>query len=93
MKHTIELHKQHIPRHLLFLDALGAVLVAAGVLDLLDTGFQLLPAWLRLPGMGVMLVVLGSAMMLSVPVWLLRRHRRRNGHPEDRPGAGGGPRA
>lgn len=92
MKQTIDLHKQHVPRRLLFLDALGAVLLAAGVLDLLDTGFQLLPAWLRLPGAGIVLVVLGSAMMLSVPAWLLRRHRQRMVHREDRSGPGGEPR-
>jgi hypothetical protein len=78
LKQTIELHRQRIPRRLLLLDAFGAVLVAIGVLDLLETGPRLVPAGLRFPGVGIVLVVAGSLVMLAVPVWLLRRHRRRS---------------
>jgi hypothetical protein len=85
MKQTIELHKQRIPRRLLALDALGAVLVAIGVLDLINTGPQLVPDALRFPGVGIALIVVGSAVMLAVPVWLLRAYRLRRGHPHERP--------
>lgn len=78
MKQTIELHRQRIPRRLLLLDTFGAVLVAIGVLDLLEAGPRLVPAGLRFPGVAVVLVVAGSLVMLAVPVWLLRRHQRRS---------------
>jgi len=84
MRHAIELHKRRIPRRLLALDALGALLAAAGVLDLLDTPLQLLPAALRLPGAGIALLVVGCSLMLTVPAWLLRRHRQEH-PPESRP--------
>lgn len=76
MKHTIELHKRRIPRRLLALDALGALLAAAGVLDLLDTGIQLVPPPLRFHGAGIVLLALGCLLMLTVPVWLLQNYRR-----------------
>lgn len=79
MKHSIELHRQRIPLRLLLLDAAGAVLVAVGVLDLLETGPQLVPEALRFAGVGIALVITGSVMMLPVPLWLLRRHRERRG--------------
>ncbi len=78
MKQTIELHRQRIPRRLLLIDTLGAVLVAIGVLELLAAGPRLVPAWLRFPGLGIALVVVGSVVMLAVPVWLLRHRRRRS---------------
>jgi hypothetical protein len=84
VKQTIDLHKQRIPRHLLFIDAIGAVLVAIGVLDLLSAGPQIVPAAVRFPGVGIVLIVAGSAVMLAVPVWLLREYRRRHGHRHDR---------
>jgi hypothetical protein len=84
MKQTIELHRQRIPRRLLFIDALGAVLAAIGVLELLQTGPQLVPDALRFPGAGVTLIVIGSIVMLAVPAWLLREHRRRHAHERDR---------
>jgi hypothetical protein len=87
VKKTIELHRQRIPLRLLVLDASGAALVAVGVLDLLETGPQLLPEALHFPGVGIALVVLGSVMMLPVPLWLLRRYRRNRGHPHQRPHA------
>lgn len=87
MKQTIELHRQRVPLRLLVLDAAGAVLVAVGVLDLLETGPQLVPETLHFPGVGVALIVLGSVMMLAVPVWLLRRYRHKHGHPHQRPHA------
>ena len=87
MKKTIELHRQRIPLRLLVLDAAGAALVAVGVLDLLDTGPQLVPETWHFPGVGIALVVLGSVMMLPVPIWLLRRYRRKHGHPHQRPHA------
>jgi hypothetical protein len=84
MKQTIELHRQRIPRRLLFIDALGAVLAAIGVLELLKTGPQLVPDALRFPGAGVALIVIGSIVMLAVPAWLLREHRRRHAYQRDR---------
>ena len=69
MKHAVELHRRRIPLHLLLIDAVGAALVAVGVLDLLQTG----------PQLGIALVAIGSLLMLPVPVWLLRRHRQE--HP------------
>lgn len=87
MKKTIELHKQRIPRRLLALDALGAVLVAIGVLDVIKAGPQLVPDALRFPGVGLVLIVVGSIVMLAVPVWLLREHRRRRGPTRARPHA------
>ncbi|MFU8895258.1 MAG: hypothetical protein ACNA8J_02605 [Gammaproteobacteria bacterium] len=80
MKHTIDLHKQRIPRSLLILDAIGAVLVAIGVLELLQVGPQLVPAALEFPGIGIVLVITGSLVMLAVPLWLLRRRRHRHEH-------------
>lgn len=85
MKHTIDLHRQRIPFHLLLIDAVGAVLVAVGVLDLLQTGPQLVPPALHFPGAGIALVVIGSLLMLPVPVWLLRRHRQEHPHQRPRP--------
>jgi hypothetical protein len=82
---TVELHRQRIPRGLLFLDALGAVLAAIGILDVLDTGPRLVPAALRFPGAGIALIILGCIVMLAVPVWLLREHRRRSGRAQERP--------
>jgi len=84
MRQTIELHKQHIPRRLLFIDAIGAVLVAIGVLDVLEAWPQLVPDWLRFPGFGIVLIVIGSMVMLAVPVWLLREYRRRHEHARER---------
>lgn len=77
MKQAIELHRQRIPVRLLLLDAFGAVLTATGVLELLQTGPQLLPEPMRSQGTAVALVVLGVIMMLAVPLWLLQQHRRR----------------
>lgn len=83
MKHAVDLHRQRIPFRLLVIDAGGAVLVAIGVLDLLQTGPQLVPAAVDFPGVGVALVIIGSLLMLPVPAWLLRRHRQ--AHPRRRP--------
>jgi hypothetical protein len=85
VKHTIDLHRRRIPFRLLLIDAMGAVLVAIGVLDLLQTGPQLVPATIRFPGVGVALVVIGSLLMLPVPVWLLRRHRQEHPRQGSRP--------
>jgi hypothetical protein len=57
------------------------------VLDLLQTGPQLVPDALRFPGVGIALVVVGCVVMLAVPAWLLREYRRRHGHPHGRPQA------
>jgi hypothetical protein len=73
----IDIHKQRVPRALLLLDALGAVLVAVGVLDLVEAGPRLVPDALRFPGVGVVLVLAGVALMLPLPAWLVRRHRSR----------------
>lgn len=83
MKHTIDLHRRRIPFRLLLIDAVGAALVAVGILDLLEVGPQLVPAALQFPGVGIALVATGSLLMLPVPVWLLQRHRHE--HPPQRP--------
>lgn len=87
MKQTIELHRQHIPRRLLVIDAIGAVLVAIGVLDLVGAGPQLVPTAWQAPAVSIGLIVVGCLVMLPVPVWLLRQHRRR--HDRHRGEAGG----
>lgn len=79
MKHAAELHRQAVPRRLLILDAVGAALLAVGVLELLETGPQLLPGPLRSAPVAITLVVVGVLLMLALPAWLLQRHRR--GHP------------
>jgi len=81
-----ELHRQRLPRRLLIVDAIGALLLAGGVLELLQTGPRLIPEPLRLPGVAIGLAVLGGVMMLAVPLWLLRHHRRPS---EGRQGLGG----
>lgn len=75
MSKRLDIHRQRIPRILLFLDAVGAVLVAIGVLDLLQAGPPLVPAALRFPGAGIVLIVAGITVMLALPAWLIRRHR------------------
>lgn len=80
MKNTIDLHRRRIPFRLLLIDAVGAALVAIGILDLLQTGPQLVPAALRFPGVGIALVATGILLMLPVPVWLLRRHQQEHPH-------------
>jgi hypothetical protein len=85
VKHTIDLHRRRIPFRLLLIDAVGAALVAVGVLDLLQTGPQLVPAAIRFPGVGIALVVIGSLLMLPVPAWLLRRHRQEHPRQGSRP--------
>lgn len=85
MKHAIELHRRRIPLHLLLLDAVGAVLTAAGVLELLQVGPQLLPEPMRSRGAAVTLVVLGVILMLAVPLWLLQQHRQRREASPRRP--------
>lgn len=87
MKDAVALHRQRIPRRLLLLDAGGALLAAIGVLDLLETGPRLIPDALRFPGVGIAVVVAGSLLMLAVPVWLLRAHRRRLDSPRRSPSA------
>jgi hypothetical protein len=89
MRPSIELHRQRVPRRLVWLDALGAVLVAIGILDLLQTGPRLLPAALQSTGISIALLVIGSVAMLAVPAWLLREHRRRRhgGHGRREPRA------
>lgn len=77
MKRSADLHRQPIPRRLLVLDAIGAALLAVGVLELLQTGPQLLPEALRSTRVAVVLVVLGVLLMLALPAWLLQRHRHR----------------
>lgn len=81
MTGSIEIHRQRLPRRLLLLDAIGVLLLAGGILELLQTGPRLLPEPLRLPGVAIALVIIGGIMMLAVPVWLLRNHRRPKGKP------------
>jgi hypothetical protein len=83
VKHSIDLHRQHIPRRLLLLDGLGAVLVAVGILELLGLGPQIVPAAVLFPGVGIVLVVIGCLLMLPVPLWLLGRHQERRRHPDE----------
>jgi hypothetical protein len=89
MRPSIELHRQRVPRRLVWLDALGAALVAIGILDLLQTGPRLLPEALQSTGISIALLVIGSVAMLAVPAWLLREHRRRRhgGHGRREPRA------
>ena len=73
-----DLHRARIPMRLLLLDAAGAALAAIGVLDLLETGPQVLPATWPSPLAAISLLVIGCLMMAAVPLWLLqRRHERR----------------
>lgn len=71
-----EIHRQRLPRRLLLLDAIGVLLLAGGILELLETGPRLLPEPLRMPGVAIAMVVIGGIMMLAVPLWLVRNHRR-----------------
>lgn len=80
MKQAVDLHRQPVPRRLLILDAVGAALLAVGVLELLETGPQLLPNALRSTPVAVTLVIVGVLLMLALPAWLLQRHRRRHPH-------------
>jgi hypothetical protein len=77
MRKSIELHRQRIPRGLLVIDAAGAALAAVGVLDVLETGPALVPDAVRFPGVGIVLIVAGIAIMMAVPLWLLRQYRAR----------------
>jgi hypothetical protein len=81
----MKVHKRRIPRSLMLLDAAGAVLVAIGVLDLLQAGPGLVPESLRSPAAGILLVAVGVILMLAVPAWLLREHRRDNKNHGDFP--------
>lgn len=85
MRPRADLHRTRVPLRLVLVDAAGAVLAAVGVLDLLDTGPQLLPAAWPQPLAPASLTIIGCLMMAAVPVWLIRR--RRNAHsPGRRPG-------
>jgi hypothetical protein len=64
-----------IPLRLVLLDAAGAALAAVSILDLLETGPQLLPETWPQPLAPVSLLVIGCLMMAAVPIWLLRRRR------------------
>jgi hypothetical protein len=85
MKEAVKIHKRRIPRALMVLDAAGAVLVAIGVLDLLQGGPGLVPESLPSPATGILLVALGVILMLAVPAWLLRAYRRDNKNHGDSP--------
>jgi hypothetical protein len=74
----MDLHRVRVPWRLVLLDAGGAALAAIGILDLLETGPQLLPESWPAPLAAVSLLVFGCLMMAALPVWLLRRrHERR----------------
>lgn len=78
MSTPAELHRVRIPRRLLVLDAAGAALAAIGILDLLETGPQLLPRSWPQPLAAISLLLFGCLMMAALPLWLLRRrHSRR----------------
>lgn len=85
MKQRADVHRLRVPLRLLLVDAAGAVLAAVGILDLIDTGPDLLPAAWPQPLAAGSLVVFGCLMMAAVPVWLLR-HRRRPSGVVGRPG-------
>ncbi len=73
-----DLHRVRVPLRLVVLDAAGAALAAIGILDLLETGPQLLPVSWPQPLAAISLLVFGCLMMAALPVWLLRRrHERR----------------
>lgn len=86
MRQRADVHRMRVPLRLLLVDAAGAALAAVGILDLLDTGPDLLPAAWPQPLAAASLVVFGCLMMAAVPVWLLRHRRQRSG-PGGRPGA------
>ena len=72
-----DLHQVRVPLRLVVIDAAGAALAAIGILDLLETGPQLLPASWQQPLAAITLLVLGCLMMATLPVWLLRRRQTR----------------
>ncbi|NHA15085.1 hypothetical protein [Thioalkalivibrio sp. XN279] len=79
MRVHADVHRVRVPLRLVLVDAAGAVLAAIGILDLLDTGPQLLPASWPEPLAAISLLVFGCLMMAALPVWLLRRrHERRS---------------
>ena len=86
MRQGGDLHRVRLPLRLVLLDAAGAVLAAASILDLLDTGPRLLPGVWPRPLAPVSLLVIGCLLMAAVPVWLLRRRRQLRG-PARRPSA------
>jgi hypothetical protein len=79
-------HHKRIPLRLLMVDAAGAALAAVSILDLLETGPELLPSAWPQPLAAVSLLVIGCMMMAAVPLWLLRG-RRKSRVPGRRPGA------
>ena len=76
-----DVHRVRVPLRLVLLDAAGAVLAAIGILDLLETGPQLLPASWPEPLAAISLLVFGCLMMAALPVWLLRRRHQRRTRP------------
>lgn len=86
MRQRSDVHRRRVPLRLLLVDAAGAVLAAIGILDLVETGPELLPAAWPQPLAAASLVVIGCLMMAAVPVWLLR-HRRQPSGSGWRPGA------
>ena len=76
-----DIHRARVPLRLVLLDAGGAVLAAIAILDLLETGPQLLPASWPQPLAAISLLVFGCLMMAAVPLWLLRRRHERRTAP------------
>ncbi len=72
-----DLHRVRVPLRLVVIDAAGAALAAISILDLLETGPQLLPESWPQPLAAVSLLVFGCLMMAALPVWLLRRRQAR----------------
>lgn len=65
---------QKPPLSLWVLDLLGSMLLALGIADHFGDK-SLVPAALQLPGYGIVLMVLGAALVLPYIVWLIRRQR------------------
>jgi len=81
-----EVRHRRIPLRLFVVDAAGAALAAVSILDLLETGPELLPSAWPQPVAAITLLVIGCTMMAAVPLWLLRG-RRQSRAPGRRPGA------
>lgn len=77
MRTGTEVHRVRVPLRLVLVDAAGAALAAIGILDLLETGPQLLPESWPEPLAAISLLVFGCVMMAALPVWLLRRRHER----------------
>lgn len=61
-----------IPLKLIILDAIGTVLAGLGLAKYFG-GIDVLPASLLLDKSGLMLIVIGAALMLPMMMWIVKR--------------------